>query len=113
MVLFGYIGLGLMSFVLGCGLILYVYAFASMVNPELTGGHFWRKVLDRMFSSGAVVPTGIGLTLVLAGAVTMTRSAAAAAGMIEDRLPNRNGWLVLSVGCLLLLALLIIVIGFA
>jgi hypothetical protein len=112
-VLIGYSGLGLLALAVGCAIVLYVYAFASMVDPELTRGQFWREVLHRMFLSGAVVPTMLGLMLALAGAVTAIWSAAAAAGMIADRFPGRKCWSVLLIGFLTLLALVVIIIVLA
>jgi hypothetical protein len=69
---------GPLLMVLGGVPLLFIYAFAGMVPPELTGWAYWSEVLGRMFNlsdAGRVsVPSAMvvlaGLALFLTGIVT-------------------------------------------
>ena len=111
LVLVGYSVVGLMALAIGCAIVLYVYAFASMVDPRLTPGEFRREVLIRMFLSWSVVPTVFGLTLALAGTVTVTWAGAAAVGVIPDRHPGWSSWRGLAVALVTLIALIAIIMA--
>jgi hypothetical protein len=62
---------GPLLMILGGVPLLFVYAFASMVPPELAGWEYWSEVLSRMFNfsdagwvslfSSLVVLVGMGL----------------------------------------------------
>ena len=47
--------LGCFLAVLGCGMILYTYAFASIVHPSLAGWDRWSLILQKMLLTPTVV----------------------------------------------------------
>jgi hypothetical protein len=87
---FGYALLGLLSGGLGAAIVLYVYALASIVNPRLNGMARWRAVAVKMFLSTSVVPTMLGMTLVVIGVATTLWGTAAACGLASGRVSAKT-----------------------
>ena len=59
---------GIASALFGVVFLLYIYAFASMVNPSLTDHERRVQIMEKMFlQSGVAEGTYIGLTFVAAG----------------------------------------------
>jgi hypothetical protein len=75
--------LGSLLVVIGGFVDLYVYAFASMVDPRLLPAAQRLAILKSMFLTSSVIPTVFGLTVAIAGIVVCAWSSAAASGMIS------------------------------
>jgi len=96
---------GLLLMAVGSVIVLYVYAFASMVDPKLSGIAYWQTILNKMLLSGAVVPTLFGVVVAIGGAFAAIWNAAAATGFIAVAMPTRKTWTALLVGVLVLIAI--------
>lgn len=101
------IAFGALTAGLGLLIDLYVYAFASMVDPTLRGRDYWSAVLRGMFLSGAVIPTLLGLILAIAGA--WMAIASAGAGLYKARRPIIATWRVFLISIAALLAVGVII----
>ena len=100
---------GLVATALGSLIVLYIYAFASMVDPRLQGIAHWQKVLEGMFLTLSVVPTVFGLTLALGGAFAAVWFAAVAIGWVATT-PTRRTWAIILIGLLAMLAIAIVIV---
>jgi hypothetical protein len=58
---------GLLPLGLGCAILMYVYAFASMVDPRLPASERLALILRKMFLSPNAPLTVVGLALVAVG----------------------------------------------
>jgi hypothetical protein len=64
--------LGLLLILLGAMPLCYIYAFASMVPPNLEGQKYWAEVLSRMFNfSDAGYVSSACAAMILGGLVSM------------------------------------------
>ena len=95
---------GLVAMFLGLLIVFYVYAFASMCDPRLSGLAYWREVLKEMFFMPTVVCTLFGLILALGGAFAAIVNAAVAIGWL-DAAPLRRVWPAIAVALLVMLAM--------
>jgi len=59
---------GLLTAAMGCCLVLYIYAFCSMVSPGIVGWDCCKAVLEGMFLTLNAIPLVIGTMMLLAGA---------------------------------------------
>ncbi len=100
---------GLLAMAVGMVIVLYVYAFASMVDPGLGGIAYWNKILRGMLLSGAVIPTLLGVTMAISGAFAAIWNAAAAVGLVATAMPTRRTWTVLLASLIAVLAIGIII----
>lgn len=96
---------GLLLMAVGLVIVFYVYAFASMVDPRLSGIAYWQKVLEGMLLSGAVIPTLFGVGLAVAGAFAAIWNAAAATGLVTAAMPARRTLTALLIGLLAVIAI--------
>lgn len=101
---FGFRLLGLAAMLFGGAMLLYIYLFASMVDPRLNPAARWFAILEKMFLSREVIGTGLALTLVLEGAVAMVCKplAAFATESQSARLATVLGLIVLSIAAIFL-----------
>ncbi len=58
---------GVIIVLLGCCVILYIYAFSSMVDPRLIGLERCTLIFQKMLLTLNVIPVSIGAILVISG----------------------------------------------
>jgi hypothetical protein len=65
---------GLLGVLIGGFVFLYVYMFASMVDPRLMGMDRWAVILEKMFLTLSVIPVAFGGMMIVAGITLATNS---------------------------------------
>jgi hypothetical protein len=65
---------GFAAALLGAAVVLYIYAFSSMVHPRLSGIERWTAILQKMFCTLNAIPTILGGLLSMAGLAVMVFS---------------------------------------
>jgi hypothetical protein len=62
-----YCAFGLLPLMLGCALTMYIYAWASIVNPRLPPDERRAEILRKMFLTSNAIGTAIGLFCIATG----------------------------------------------
>jgi hypothetical protein len=62
-----YSAFGLLPLLWGCAITMYIYAFASIVNPRLPADERRAEILRKMFLSHDAIGTAIGLFSIATG----------------------------------------------
>jgi hypothetical protein len=68
-----YIYGGIVQACLGSFLIFFIYCFASMVDPGLTGWDWWGEVFVHIGSGGGWPVIGVGALLAISGLILVIR----------------------------------------
>ena len=66
--------MGALAVALGCGVILYIVAFSSMVDPRMTRPERWLAILAKMFLTPSFVPLTLGGFMMVAGLAVVVLS---------------------------------------
>jgi hypothetical protein len=100
---------GLSAVMIGCYAVLYIFAFASMVDPRLAGWERWRLILEKLTMTLTAIPLTLGAVVICAGvgvtAVSLHRLAFGAVG------PKRSAVFIILVATLTGAAFLLALVG--
>lgn len=58
---------GIIAVVCGVLFLLYIFAWSTLMPPEMTGAAWWTQVLRTMVSRGAITGTALGTVCVVGG----------------------------------------------
>jgi hypothetical protein len=107
--LFGIVG-GCLIATIGCCVLLYIYAFAAMISPRITGWDRWMLILHKMLWTPAAVPVFFGVFALGVGVAIVTVSLRSAFGLDANNMGHIRLLTILAAVVLFLAVLLVILL---